>query len=496
MMISSFFKFSRFAPKQQRCAGIIQTRINPRLFGGIGHRAKNFSLNTGPVPLKQLSESFIDGTSAEYVEQQFVSWKKNPESVHASWAAYFRNVEQGLPAGRAYMSPPTLQQKGFFPQVVQTVMQQQQSSTTMDNLNVVNLINAFRVNGHNHANLDPLGLKAKPNSNELDHTTFGFTQTDLNKEFQFSDAATFPFSGQRLGDVISKLKVAYCSTIGAEYMHIEVCDYISLIVLQDPAQRKWLQDKIETQGSLKGTLTPDDKKNLMDRLIWADKFEHYLQMKFGGDKRFGLDGCETLIPGMKTLIDTAADLDVESIVIGMPHRGKFISLLSPYTSISGRLNVLANVIRKPLDHIIKEFDKADTDALKKDFSHSGDVKYHLGTSYDRTTRSGTYRLCTIRFTSTQGKRIHLSLMSNPSHLEAVDPLVEGKTRAKQFYANDTERKTVMSLQLHGDAAFSGQGIVYETMQLSGLENYTTGGVVHIIVNNQIGTQYISLPTLS
>jgi 2-oxoglutarate dehydrogenase E1 component len=206
-------------------------------------------------------------------------------------------------------------------------------------------------------------------------------------------------------------------------------------------------------------LTKADKQNLMDRLIWADKFERFLMTKFGQDKRFGLDGCESLIPGMKTLIDTAADLGVESAVIGMPHRG--------------RLNVLGNVIRKPLESIFIEFSKLAPQELQNDHLHSGDVKYHLGTSYDRITRSG--------------KTLHLSLMSNPSHLEAVDPLVEGKTRAKQFYSNNEESKDkVLSLQLHGDAAFAGQGIVYETLQMGQLPSYATGGSIHLVVNNQIG----------
>ena len=226
--------------------------------------------------------------------------------------------------------------------------------------------------------------------------------------------------------------------------------------IQERDQCDWIRERFETPT--KYTFPAEDRIRILDRLAWADHFERFLNTKYK-TKRFGLDGCESLIPGLKALIDTASDLGVNSIVIGMPHRG--------------RLNVLANVVRKPLKVIFNEFNGGVVTAeLGDEYSPSGDVKYHLGTSYDRPTRSQ--------------KRVHLSLVANPSHLEAVDPVVEGKTRAKQHYANDTERSQVMPIIMHGDAAFAGQGVVYETLHLSCLKNYTTGGTIHVIVNNQIG----------
>lgn len=246
-------------------------------------------------------------------------------------------------------------------------------------------------------------------------------------------------------DVLKRVRETYCGTIGVEYMHIQERD-----------QCDWIRERFETPT--KYTFPAADRVHILDRLAWADHFERFLQNKYSTAKRFGLDGCETLIPGVKALIDTASDLGVNSIVIGMPHRG--------------RLNVLANVVRKPLKVIFNDFNNGVVTPEFDEYSPSGDVKYHLGTSYDRPTRSG--------------KMVHLSLMANPSHLEAVDPLVEGKTRAKQHYSNDTDRSQVMPIIMHGDAAFSGQGVVYETLHLSCLKNYTTGGTIHVIVNNQIG----------
>ncbi|KAG0477476.1 hypothetical protein HPP92_014317 [Vanilla planifolia] len=225
--------------------------------------------------------------------------------------------------------------------------------------------------------------------------------------------------------------------------------------IPDRDKCNWLRERIET---LKPRGYSQQRREvILDRLIWSSQFENFLAKKWPAQKRFGLEGAETLIPGMKEMFDRSADLGVESIVIGMPHRG--------------RLNVLGNVVRKPLRHIFSEFDKKkhkDEDGL---YTGTGDVKYHLGTSYDRPTRGG--------------KRIHLSLVANPSHLEAVDPVVVGKTRAKQYYSNDANRIHNMGVLIHGDGSFAGQGVVYETLHLSGLPNYTTGGTIHIVVNNQV-----------
>jgi len=216
----------------------------------------------------------------------------------------------------------------------------------------------------------------------------------------------------------------------------------------------WIRNKIETRDSI--VFSREAKLQLLDRLTWADHFEQFLKNRWSTAKRFGLEGAESFIAGMKSIIGHSAELGVENIVIGMPHRG--------------RLNVLNTVVRKNLAQILSEFDEAHEDDPD---AGNGDVKYHLGMSYDRTSGKSN-------------KLIHLSLMANPSHLEAVDPVVLGKTRAKQFYSGDVNREKVMAILVHGDAAFAGQGVVYECFGLSNLTNYTTGGTIHLVVNNQVG----------
>lgn len=225
--------------------------------------------------------------------------------------------------------------------------------------------------------------------------------------------------------------------------------------IPDRDRCNWLRERIETIEKVE--FSKEKKLHTLDRLAWSEMFESFLANKYSAAKRFGLEGGESLIPGMKALIDTAADLGVECVVMGMPHRG--------------RLNVLGNVVRKPLAQIFGEFSGEQPKLGEASWFGTGDVKYHLGTSYDRPTISG--------------KQVHLSLLANPSHLEAVNTVVLGKVRAKQFYRDDLDRNTVMGLLMHGDGSFSGQGIVYETLDLSGLPDYTTGGTVHIVVNNQV-----------
>jgi 2-oxoglutarate dehydrogenase E1 component len=252
----------------------------------------------------------------------------------------------------------------------------------------------------------------------------------------------------KLRNVIEVLKNAYCGGIGVEFMHIADMD-----------QQNWIRDKFEKQDKFQHTKA--DILKMADRLVFACNFETFLATKYGVTKRFGLEGLEAMIPGFKAIIDTAAELGCENFTIGMPHRG--------------RLNVLANVMHKPMEEILEEFISGTIAADEKhdQVLGSGDVKYHLGYSNDRRTRSG--------------KTVHLSLVANPSHLEAANTVVLGKTRAKQHYLSDERsRRKAMSVLLHGDAAFAGQGIVWETLAMSDIKGYTTGGTVHIIVNNQIG----------
>lgn len=400
---------------------------------------------------KLSAESFLTGTSSSYVEQMHEAWRKDPTSVHASWAAFFSNVEAGKAPGAAFQAPPALGGDAAGLLAASPASARQEIE---DALKLVTLIRAFQVRGHAIAKLDPLDLDHRPIPAELQPESYGWTAADLDREFYVGSLGTYLsgfLSGSSktrytLREIIDNYTKIYCGPIGIEYMHI-----------QDRAACNWIRDRFEFFET-KYAFSAEEKHNLLDRLGWADGFEKYLHLKFITEKRFGLDGCESLIPGMKAMIDQLSDLGADSVVIGMPHRG--------------RLNVLANVLRKPLAAIFKDFIPGTT--KNADEGYSGDVKYHLGTSYDRPTKSG--------------KKIHLSLLANPSHLEAVDPVVLGKARAKMFYLGDDKdsRSKVVSVLLHGDAAFSGQGIVYECFDLSGLVNYETGGTIHIVVNNQIG----------
>eukprot|EP00126_Sphaerothecum_destruens_P007128 Sdes_comp19697_c0_seq1m11614 len=383
------------------------------------------------------AENFLNGTTGPYVDEMYRSWKVDPKSVHSSWDAYFRTG--------GYQSPPTIRSQSSSVSSSENIS----SKDIIDHLNVHALIRGYQVRGHNVAQLDPLGINHADLDGsipaEIQYQNHGFTEADLDRHFTISTSLQSGFMNISdkitLRELIKRLEETYCSTIGFEYMHI-----------YDRDQCNWIREKIELEQKFK--FSNEQKKTILARLIRADRFETFLATKWSAEKRFGLEGCESLIPGMKSIIDHGADLGVETVIIGMPHRG--------------RLNVLCNVIRKPLEAIFSEF----TSTLNPDQEGSGDVKYHLGLSHDRKTLSG--------------KMVHISLVANPSHLEAVNPVVTGKARAEQFYKNDTDRSRVLPVLLHGDAAFSGQGVVFETFGLSDLPNYATGGTIHIVVNNQIG----------
>jgi len=305
---------------------------------------------------------------------------------------------------------------------------------------VFDLIHSYRELGHLIANLDPLGHNAQSHP-LLEASEFGFTEADLERIFQSPS-----YKGcerATLRELIALLKETYCGTLGVEYMHIS-----------DKDQRSWLQDWMEPTRN-RPALSSDDRKLILSRLIAVEGFEQFLHTKFIGQKRFSLEGGEALIPLVDSLIEEAATAGVQEMVMGMPHRG--------------RLNVLAHTLRKPYEMILAEFQGA---TLPTWVQGDGDVKYHLGFSRDHTTRNE--------------RHIHLSLCSNPSHLEAVNPVVEGIVRAKQQHLRDLERTRVVPVLIHGDAAFTGQGIVAETIALSELQGFATGGTIHIIVNNQIG----------
>ncbi|KAG7881375.1 hypothetical protein KL938_003505 [Ogataea parapolymorpha] len=407
------------------------------------------------IPARTLAtgfDSFLQTNNANYIDEMYEAWSKDPKSVHVSWDAYFRNMNGNKPASTAFVAPPTLipQPEGGIPHLVPSASGNV-SEGILVHLKAQLLVRAYQVRGHQRAHIDPLGIsfgddKNTPPPRELTLDYYGFTEADLDKDITLGPGILPYFikdgvTSMKLRDVIKTCEKLYCSSYGVEYVHI-------------PSKQKcdWLRERIEIPTPFK--FTPDQKRQILDRLMWSCEFENFLSTKFPNDKRFGLEGAESVVPGLKALIDTAVDLGVEDVVIGMPHRG--------------RLNMLANVVRKPAEAIFSEFTGS------KEFDEgSGDVKYHLGMNYVRPT--------------TSGKTVNLSIVANPSHLEAEDPVVLGRTRAIQHYKNDVgEFKKALAVLLHGDAAFAGQGVVYETMGFTALPAYATGGTVHVIVNNQIG----------
>ena len=304
---------------------------------------------------------------------------------------------------------------------------------------VANLIRVHRVRGHLIADLDPLRWKEPDMPVELDPATYGLTIWDLDREF-----LTGGLAGRErlaLGDILHVLRDAYCRTIGIEYMHI-----------QDPEEQRWIQEQVE---GVSPELDLDDQRYILERLNAAEAFEKFLATKYVGQKRFGLEGAESAIPILDAILEAAADADLDGTVIGMPHRG--------------RLNVLTNIVGKSYDQLFKEFEgQVDPDSMQG----SGDVKYHLG-------QVG-------KFVARSGKDITVELAANPSHLEAVDPVVVGMARAKQDAINDPEAFSVLPILMHGDAAFAGQGVVAETLNMSDIKGYRVGGTIHVVVNNQIG----------
>ena len=403
-------------------------------------------------------DNFLSTTNAAYIDEMYEAWQKDPSSVHVSWDASFKNMGNlNIPASSAFTAPPTLMPLPTGPGVPHdlplggSLHAVDQDVTT--HLKVQLLCRAYQVRGHQKAHIDPLQIsfgddKSKPLPRELTLEHYGFTEKDLDRDITLGPGilprfATETRKTMKLREIIAALEKLYCSSYGIEYIHIPSRE-----------QCEWLRERIEIPKPYNYTV--DQKRQILDRLTWATSFETFLSTKFPNDKRFGLEGLEGVVPGIKTLIDRSVELGVEDVVLGMAHRG--------------RLNVLSNVVRKPNESIFSEFKGSVT---PEEFEGSGDVKYHLGMNYQRPTTSGKY--------------VNLSLVANPSHLEAADPVVLGRTRAIQFSKNDIGKyEKAMSVLLHGDAAFAAQGVVYETMGFLHLPAYSTGGTIHIITNNQIG----------
>jgi 2-oxoglutarate dehydrogenase E1 component len=399
------------------------------------------------------SDSFLTNNNSSYVDSMYMLWKQDPASVHPSWQAYFNNMESGdMPISRAFTPPPSLVPSATGEGLPMFSYGMDQGSMDI-HLKTQLLVRAYQTRGHHKANIDPLGIRneskgftnIKPKELTVEH--WGFTEKDLDTEIGLGSGILprFKRDGRekmKLRDIIAACEKIYCGSYGCEFIHIP-----------DRDKCEWLRERLEVPQPFKYSI--DEKRRILDRLIWSSSFESFLSTKYPNDKRFGLEGCETLVPGMKALIDRSVDYGVKDIVIGMPHRG--------------RLNVLSNVVRKPNESIFSEF----AGSLGGEDEGSGDVKYHLGMNFERPTPSG--------------KRVQLSLVANPSHLEAEDPVVLGKARAIQHYNNDEKtHTTAMGVLLHGDAALAAQGVVYECFGLHALPAYSTGGTIHLVVNNQIG----------
>ena len=402
----------------------------------------------------------LEGVSPQFVETLYAKYAKDPNSVDEGWAQYFDSLETGVTAsgpswGRSdWPLRPNddlttgLDGSDMFIEAARapkgpdaTVSQADVRAATIDSIRALMMVRTYRVRGHLMANLDPLGLEARPVNLELKPETYGFGPGDMDRKI-FMDGV-LGLETATLREIIEILKRTYCANLGVEFMHIN-----------DPEEKAWIQRQIEGRDK-EIQFTDRGKIAILNKLIEAVQFERFLGRKYTGTKRFGLDGGEAMVPALEAVMKTGGMHGLDEIIIGMPHRG--------------RLNVLANVMQKPYRAIFNEFHGGSF--KPDDVQGSGDVKYHLGTSADRDF---------------DGTKIHLSLNANPSHLEAVNPVVIGKTRAKQEQKKDTKRGTTLSLLLHGDAAFAGQGIVAECFGMSGLKGYNTGGTVHFIVNNQIG----------
>jgi 2-oxoglutarate dehydrogenase E1 component len=365
---------------------------------------------------------FVNRANADYIERLYEQYQRDPRSLDEFWQAYFAGFETA--GGRGFV--PATGADGEKPRAL--------------TLGVHNLVHSYRELGHFVARLDPLGHD-RPTHPLLDLSQFNISPQDLD-----SHVGPSGFKGPTDGtlrDLIEKLRDTYCRTIGVEFTDIS-----------DKAQRDWLIDHMEPTLN-RPAYTPDEQRALLFQLIAAEEFERFLHTRFVGQKRFSLEGAEALVPMLNAIVDDGARIGVEEVCMGMPHRG--------------RLNVLAHVLNKPYEIIFSEFEGT---IVRSEAEGDGDVKYHLGYANDRPTSSD--------------RCIHLSLSPNPSHLELVNPVVEGIVRAKQSYKGDKDHARIVPVLLHGDAAFTGQGIVHETLGLSELPFYRTGGTIHIIVNNQIG----------
>ena len=424
------------------------------------------------------ASSFLDGGSAAYLERLQARYAEDPHAVADDWRAFFAQLEEARGSAKAGADGPSWARADWPPtpdgdltaaltgewapdpraaraeaQAAATKIERKAAEAgasltpadvrraVTDSIRALMLIRAYRIRGHLAADLDPLGQREEADHPELDPATYGFSPADMDRRIFIDNVLGLETATLR--DILALVKRTYCGTFALQFMHIS-----------DPEESAWLKERIEGLGK-EVQFTENGRRAILQKMVEAEGFEKFLHVKYMGTKRFGLDGGESLIPAMEQIIKRGGALGVRDIVIGMPHRG--------------RLSVLANVMSKPYRAIFNEFQGGSF--KPEDVDGSGDVKYHLGASSDREF---------------DGNTVHLSLTANPSHLEAVNPVVLGKARAKQDQHGDKERTTVLPVLLHGDAAFAGQGVVAECFQLSGIRGHRTGGTMHIVVNNQIG----------
>ena len=402
--------------------------------------------------LEYKKTSFLNKSNSAFIEQMYIKFVNKDPDLPESWKSYFLDVDEDLDLIVKEINGPTWSpaKKKIDPEQIHKETEYQKntnvqidqidiSKTNSNSIRAVSLIRSYRQRGHLISKVDPLEMRESEYLDELHPENYGFKKEDYEKKIYLDGVINKEYSN--IKEILSFLRKTYCGPIGYEYMHIE-----------NPTERKWFRDRVEKdENALK--FTKNGKNAILNKLIQAEGFEKFLHTKYVGTKRFGLDGAESLIPALEQIIKIGGQSKIKEVKIGMSHRG--------------RLNILANVLQKSYKRIFNEFageiNNVDDDA--------GDVKYHLGASSDREF---------------DGNSVHVSLTDNPSHLEAVNPVVLGQTRAKQFFHKDKYRNKVIPILIHGDAAFAGQGVVAECFAMSGLPGHNTGGTIHIIINNQIG----------
>ncbi len=390
--------------------------------------------------------SFLAGTNSSFIEKFYSDYLSDPKKLPEDWRLFFDGLNENEEVILKELQGPSwsLRKKNNLKKNIlkrEDVNSDKNSEEEKEkSIKAIALIRAYRIRGHLIANLDPLGMMERKYLEELHPAEHGFKKEDYSKRIYLGAYMDKQYA--TINDILTFFRKVYCSTIGVEYMHIS-----------DPIEKVWFRERVEKEeNQLK--FTENGKKAILKKLIQAEGFEKFLAVKFVGTKRFGIDGGEALIPALEQIIKRGGNLGFKEVKIGQPHRG--------------RLNILANVLQKSYKRMFNEF-AGEYTSFSSD--STGDVKYHLGASSNREF---------------DGNLVHVSLTDNPSHLEAVNPVVLGQTRAKQFFHKDKERKKVIPILIHGDAAFAGQGVVAECFAMSGLPGHNTGGTIHFIVNNQIG----------